>query len=95
MKLLLLWFIKLYWILIPKNKRRTCLFRVSCSKHVYQTTKRKGLRKGLLAFKYRFENCRSGVLLHENPIDGKKMMILPNNQVLIENEISERIIKPQ
>jgi putative component of membrane protein insertase Oxa1/YidC/SpoIIIJ protein YidD len=93
MKTLLILLIKFYWFIIPESKRRRCIFRTSCSQHVYQTTKKEGFYKGLMAFKYRFLNCRGGHHLLENPIDGHKIMVLPNGQVLTETEISERFIK--
>ncbi|MCY0968924.1 membrane protein insertion efficiency factor YidD [Chryseobacterium wangxinyae] len=93
MKYLLLLIIKIYWLIIPASKRRQCIFRKSCSKYVYEETISKGLFSGLTAFRYRFKNCRSGVHFFENPVNGKLQIILPNNQVHDENEISERFIK--
>lgn len=93
MKTLLVLLIRLYWVIIPENKRRKCLFRTSCSQHVYQVTTKEGFYKGLAAFKYRFQNCRAGFHIFENPIDGSKYMMLPNNQVLTADEIAERFIK--
>jgi len=93
MKILLLLVIKLYWGIIPKSKRRRCIFKISCSRFVYQTTEKKGLQKGLIAMKYRFQNCRNGFHIFEDPIDGSKSMVLPNGQLITENEISERFIK--
>lgn len=92
MKIWLLLLIRFYWAVIPKGKRRKCIFRISCSQYVYQITKTDGLYKGLLAFKYRFKHCRGGFHIFENPIDGRKNMILSNAEVLIEEEISERLI---
>ncbi|WP_354304249.1 membrane protein insertion efficiency factor YidD [Pedobacter sp. UYP1] len=93
MKILLILLIKIYWAVIPKSKRRRCIFRISCSQHVYRTTQNKGLFKGLLALKYRFLNCRNGFHLLESPIDKRKMIMLPNHQILTEDEIAERFIK--
>lgn len=93
MKTLLLQLIKLYWGVLPASKRRKCIFRTSCSHYVYQTTKKEGFCKGITALKYRFLNCRSGFHVFEDPIDGSKMMILPNNQLLTEDEISKRFVK--
>jgi hypothetical protein len=31
----LLLLIKIYWLLWPKAQRRSCLFRISCSRYVY------------------------------------------------------------
>lgn len=92
MKYFLLLSIKIYWLIIPASKRRKCIFRKSCSKHVYEETTDNGIISGLKAFKYRFENCRSGAHFIENPITGNFQIILPNNHILDENEISERFI---
>lgn len=48
---------------------------------------------GLKAFKYRFKNCRTGAYCIKNPITEKLEIILPNNQILEEKEISERFIR--
>ena len=93
MKYLLLLIIKSYWFIIPASKRRKCIFRKSCSKHVYEETISKGIISGIKALKYRFENCRSGAQIFENPTTGKFQIILLNNQILDEKEISERFIK--
>jgi len=93
MKIMLLLVIKTYWVIFPKDKRRRCIFRTSCSKYVYQVTKEEGLFKGLIALKYRYQNCRSGFHVFENSVDESKMMILPSGQLLMESEISERFIK--
>ncbi|MGY0035746.1 membrane protein insertion efficiency factor YidD [Pedobacter sp. NJ-S-72] len=93
MKTLLILLIKFYWAIIPENKRRKCIFRTSCSQYVYQTAKKEGFYKGLMAFRYRFLTCRGGYHIFENPIDGYKIMVLPNGQVITEAEISERLTK--
>ncbi|WP_259109498.1 membrane protein insertion efficiency factor YidD [Chryseobacterium sp. JUb7] len=54
MKKLLIFLIKIYWITTPPQKRRKCIFRQSCSKHVYEKTMNDGFISGLKAFRYRF-----------------------------------------
>lgn len=90
MKSLLILLIKAYWIVVPVQKRRKCIFRQSCSKYVYEKAMNDGFISGLQAFRYRYHNCRSEAHLIENPITGKRQIILPNHQILDENEISER-----
>jgi len=92
MKNLLLLLIKIYWRIIPPPKRRTCIFRISCSKYVYEKTKADGWVPGIKALKYRFQNCGSGACIIENPT-GETYIILPNQQILKESEISARFIK--
>lgn len=89
MKFLLLLAIHLYWGLFPKAKRRKCIFRISCSKQVYQTTKSQGFLKGIQVFKYRYRNCRHGFQLFDLQ-SGERMMKLPNGDMINETEISER-----
>ncbi|MET3537031.1 membrane protein insertion efficiency factor YidD [Chryseobacterium limigenitum] len=92
MKHILILLIRTYWIIIPAQKRRKCIFRISCSKYVYEKTINEGFIPGLKAFKYRFQNCRSGAHLIENPITRKYQIILPGNQILNEEEISKHLI---
>lgn len=92
MKLLLMLIIKAYWAIVPSKNRRKCIFRVSCSHYVYQMTKNKGWISGLKALRYRFLHCRAGFNMVEHPIDGSKMMVLRNGQVLPESDISTRLI---
>lgn len=83
----------MYWIIIPAQKRKKCIFRLSCSRYVYEKTINEGFISGVKAFRYRFQNCRSGAHLIENPLTGKLQIILPGNHILNEEEISERFIK--
>jgi putative component of membrane protein insertase Oxa1/YidC/SpoIIIJ protein YidD len=93
MKGLLILLIKFYWFIIPERKRRRCIFRISCSRYVYQTTKNEGFYEGLIAFRYRFLNCRSGYQIFEHPVDGHITMVLPNGQLLTEAGISEKLLQ--
>ncbi|WP_411028053.1 membrane protein insertion efficiency factor YidD [Sphingobacterium sp. SRCM116780] len=92
MKYLLIILIKIYWQLIPRNKRRCCIFRVSCSQYVYQQSKQKGLIDGLKALHYRISNCRGGFQLFDHPIDGSKMILLPTGEVLEEHQIATHFL---
>ncbi|WP_370632793.1 membrane protein insertion efficiency factor YidD [Pedobacter sp. MC2016-14] len=92
-KILLLLLIKAYWAMIPRAKRRSCIFKISCSQYVYQKTTKYGLYEGLRAFRYRFYNCRSGFHVFEHPSELTTLMILRNGEIISQNEISERFIK--
>lgn len=89
MKYLLLFIIRCYW-LIPKSKRRKCIFRKSCSHFVYEETIDKGLKNGIVAFKYRFKNCRAGFEVYTNPINKELELLLPSGEILKNTEISNR-----
>lgn len=89
---ILLAIIKIYWFIIPESKRRSCIFRESCSQHVYKITTSKGFCQGFKAFIFRYQNCRYGYEIFENPITNKIQMILPSKKVIDEDEIAARLV---
>jgi len=93
MRTLLLIPIKLYWVLIPISRRRTCLFKKSCSHYVYEIAVQNGFMAGLKALWYRYKNCRPEYKLFTNRHTGHVEMILPNNEVIFHNEISSVILQ--
>src|SRR5687768_7659567 len=60
MRAFLLIAIRCYWRLVPKHRRRSCIFRETCSRHVYSIARDQGVRAGLAAFTERFRRCRAG-----------------------------------
>ncbi len=91
MKIFLLAIIKLYWFLIPKQKRRKCLFKTSCSNYVYEKTKHEGLISGLRALKFRINNCNSNYMIIE--IHGEKVLITRANNLIKKELINKAILK--
>lgn len=91
MRIVLLWLIKSYWLLIPTKKRNNCLFKKSCSNYVFDITKKDGIIKGLKALRYRFKHCRPGYYII-NGIEGK-LLITARNKVFSPNEIKNEILK--
>lgn len=91
MKSLLLFAIRIYRVLIPESIRPKCLFKESCSKHIFRIAKEKGFIAGIKALRYRFKNCRPNYYLIEN--NGKKLLITAQNEVIEEEFIDERIIE--
>jgi uncharacterized protein len=59
MRYLVLLIIRLYW-LIPKKKRKHCIFKETCSQYIYRITKHYGLQKSILAYKKRKLQCKAG-----------------------------------
>ena len=60
MRHVLLYAIRLYWRVWPESRRRCCLFRESCSRHVFRVTAECGFCAGLRALLRRFRACRGG-----------------------------------
>lgn len=91
MKYLIIFVIRLYW-LIPKSRRRKCIFRISCSKCIYKTAMNEGFIAACYAFKYRYKNCRYGYELFRNPITNDLEIRLPNNDIVPQKDIAERFL---
>lgn len=91
MRIVLLWLIKSYWLLIPPKKRNKCLFKKSCSNYVFDIAKQDGLIKGLKALRYRFKHCRPGYYIF-NDIEGK-FLVTERNKVFSPKEIKNAIFK--
>ena len=85
----------MYWLLIPKHKRRKCLFKKSCSNYVYEKTKSEGLISGLSALRFRIKNCNPQYSIME--LDGEKILVTKTNYIIKENLINESLLmlKPQ
>lgn len=91
MRFLLLNTIRLYWFLIPKKKRRKCIFKKSCSNQVYDETKRHGLFRGMHALNFRIQNCKPDFDVFTDPFTGKKQMLLKSGTIVEEDQIAERL----
>ncbi len=91
MKSILLLSIKSYWILVPKSRRRKCLFKTSCSHYVYQQTKEKGLQAGLQSLHFRIKNCNPNYQIID--LGDEKILVTKTNKVFREKELSEFILK--
>lgn len=92
MRHLLLLIIKLYWKIFPEEKRRRCIFKKSCSKHVYEITVEEGLFKGLEALLFRYQNCRGNFMIFNNPDNGRVQIILNSQKIVDSNQIAESIL---
>ena len=90
MKHLLLIIIKIYWKLIPNNKRNQCIYNVSCSNHVYVITKTKGLIPGIKALKERFKSCKPGYLLFKD--NNQWCLKTVNNILICQEDINSEIL---
>jgi len=69
----MLFAVELYWRLTNPARRRPCLFRETCSRHVYRITREDGAFKGITAFAQRFRRCRLGYVIE---FDGQAEPVL-------------------
>lgn len=83
MKWLLIGCILLYRLLNRTTGlwRRTCVFRTSCSLHVYAVTRAEGLSAGLRAFRDRRRQCRPGYHYFEGS-DARPYIVLADGTAI-------------
>lgn len=84
MKYLLLGIIKLYWI-IPAKRRRKCLFKISCSQHIYAVTVSHGFVSGVKSFISRYKQCRTGYAVYVAD-DLKEWVIFKDGSIINKSE---------
>ena len=93
MKSLILFIIRMYWFFKPKHQKSKCIFKVSCSKQVYQVTKEQGGLKGLKEFRFRWANCQPYYDIYTDHMTGRKKMKLKTGIIVDEEQIAERFLK--
>lgn len=93
MKNLLIFIIKVYWVVVPEKLRGVCLFKESCSKHVHRKLNEEGLNSGIKSFIFRFNNCRHPYLLRRIPQTEQYKLHLKSGKILNNNEINPYLIK--
>lgn len=92
MKWIFLLVIKSYWIFIPVKKRRSCLFKETCSRYVYRNTLEGGFFNGIKALRQRLKKCRKGYQLYSS-LQGFEMELI-DGSIIRENEISPKLLEP-
>ena len=88
----LLLVIRVYWLVVPEGRRRNCLFRTSCSRHVFLTTQANGFLEGCRALRERWRRCRSGYRVELEP--SGYCLILADGTKAVESEIVPGIFEP-
>jgi hypothetical protein len=86
MKYIILLLIRVYW-LVPKRKRPRCLYRETCSKHVYRITKNQGFKNGMEALQLRINTCTPYYNILE--IENQRILICKNGMMIEGDEIGE------
>jgi hypothetical protein len=92
MKFAFLFIIRLYWKVIPERKRRSCLFKETCSHYVYRHAVEGGFFEGVGALRQRIKKCRKGFQLYSS-LSGFEIE-LADGSVIKEEEISSRLLEP-
>lgn len=91
MKWIILIIIRLYWKFYPVHRRNNCLFRESCSSHVYRISYEKGFKAGIKAFLKRYRECRPEYQCFFSQ-EGKIQLKLKSGTIIDEEEIADSIL---
>lgn len=92
MKRLLLVAIRLYWRSWPRAQRRKCLFRRSCSHHVYHVTRTRGFTAGIRSLVDRLRKCRPGYTVYSE--EGRLRVRLADGSSIDESEAAPHVVAP-
>lgn len=92
MRSLLLCIIRSYRHYWPERFRRTCLFRESCSEHVYRVAAAQGALAGFTALRQRIRRCRKGYSVET--LGGELMVRSADGGLIPEAEASSSILAP-
>ncbi|HEU4557693.1 MAG TPA: membrane protein insertion efficiency factor YidD [Longimicrobium sp.] len=82
--------IGLYWVVWPERFRRGCLYRESCSRHVYRVTRAQGLRQGARALVSRYRTCRPGYAIVA--AHGQRWLSLADGSFIPASEAAPRLL---
>jgi hypothetical protein len=82
--------VRLYWRFWPRPWKRSCIFRESCSQHVYRVAARSGEFAAIRALLARIRTCRPGYRL--SVTDGRVGLVLANGVTLEEFEIAPELV---
>jgi uncharacterized protein len=91
-KVMILGIIRIYWEHLPSSWHRQCLFRVSCSKYIYNITNEFGIIEGIKAFKERWIKCRGGYRIEIRNNDIK--IRFANGEVADTDNIADYVLEP-
>lgn len=86
--------IRLYWVAVPKSRRRRCLFAESCSHHVYRLVRDEGARVGIRALRMRWKQCRPGYRVNWSATDGELCLVLVDQTVLPRGSVAPSVLAP-
>ena len=88
---ILLNLIKLYWKIIPERKRRVCIYKESCSKHVFKILKEEGSISGIKATFRRLKNCNNSYKIEKE--DGTLRIRTSTEEIIEFNNINPIVVK--
>ena len=91
-KYLLLIAVRAYWLAWPRNLHRPCIYRETCSHHVYRIAKQSGFAAGIRALCNRCRTCRPGYAITTR--EAVLGLLLRDGSFLPAEFVSEDVIAP-
>jgi len=83
--------IEYYWKNVPADKRRVCIYKVSCSKFVYDKIETRGFISGVKAYLSRIKNCNAHYSISK--VNDEIQIKTKSGIFLYEEQINPVIIK--
>jgi len=90
MRGLLALLIRTYWALVSEERRRPCLFAVSCSRHVYKVLQSDGPWSAARELCWRWRHCRAGYQV--SVTDERLSLTLEGGTVLDESVVAPWLV---
>jgi putative component of membrane protein insertase Oxa1/YidC/SpoIIIJ protein YidD len=88
----LLAIIRTYWAVWPRHRNRGCIYRESCSHHVYRLTSERGFTAGLRSLRHRVRTCRPGYTVSSDAIGIG--LLLSDGSFLPGHLVSDAVLSP-
>jgi len=84
--------VRVYWLVWPRHLNRGCIYRETCSHHVYRIASESGFAAGLRALRHRFQTCRPG---YTASTDASGLgLVLRDGSFLPKHLVAEDIFTP-
>lgn len=83
--------IEYYWKNVSESNRRVCIYKISCSRFVYNEFHNFGFISGVKAYVYRLRNCNRNYIIYST--NGKVQILTKFGHILDEDQINPKICK--
>jgi putative component of membrane protein insertase Oxa1/YidC/SpoIIIJ protein YidD len=93
-KWVLLLLVHLYWLAVPPSRRRPCLFKESCSRHVHRVASERGFIDAVAALRRRLRQCRPGYRFVASADPSRADLFLADGSVLCADAVSPELLRP-
>ena len=84
--------IEAYWKHVPESNRKICIYKLTCSKAVYQALQNKGFWSASKLYLFRRFNCKNGYTISWNSDNSKVVIQTKMGSIINEEEINPLLV---